>query len=181
SRPGAGALSPCGARLYCSAFRVPRSAFGCRGAPPRTPHLRPGAPPHGHDPRPHGGGEIARRAAPRRRGHAGSAGGRRRGGDRPGRGLAAREAAAPGHRGGDRTLTRPVDVWRDAFPRSPEGVMRFLHQKRRTLLAVVAAGAVVFACDRTGAPTTPPPVSPPPPPPPPPPLPPPPPPPGSVV
>jgi len=57
--------------------------------------------------------------------------------------------------------------------------MRFLHQKGRTLLVVVAAGAVVFACDRTGAPTTPPPVSPPPPPPPPPPLPPPPP--GSVV
>ena len=53
--------------------------------------------------------------------------------------------------------------------------MRFLHQlvdrlarqKGRTLLAVVAGGAVVFACDRTGAPTTPPAVSPPPPPPPP--------------
>ncbi len=60
--------------------------------------------------------------------------------------------------------------------------MRFLHQlvdrlagqQGRTLLAVVAAGVVVFACERTGAPTTPPPVSPPPPPPPPPP-------PGSVV
>src|SRR5256885_3512765 len=46
-------------------------------------------------------------------------------------------------------------------------VDRLAGQNRRTLLAGVAAGAVVFACERTGAPTTPPPVSPPPPPPPP--------------